>query len=123
MQKTYILFNVHKKCTTADAVLSKIIYPEKMNSEQLRKVLAPLKLKQDKAMSRTQNDLLIHYCQWVHVEKRERRVIDDKEYNLNSVNTTDHGDKLISDDAADEFIVTDINAENFTKFAEDVAGG
>ena len=50
-------------------------------------------------------------------------MIDDKEYNLNSVNTTDHGDKLISDDAADEFIVTDINAENFTKFAEDVAGG
>ena len=46
-----------KKYATADAVLAKIRDPEKMNSEQLMEVIALLKLKQDKAMPRTQNDL------------------------------------------------------------------
>ena len=48
-----------RKFAAGDDVLSKIKYPEKMNPEQLRKVLEPLKLKKDKAMSRTQNGLLI----------------------------------------------------------------
>ena len=43
-----------------------------MTAEQLRKVLAPLKLKKDEAMPRTKNDLPISYLQWTHVEKRER---------------------------------------------------
>ena len=45
-----------KKCATADSVLAKNRDPEKMTDEQLRKVIAPLKLEQDKAMPRTQND-------------------------------------------------------------------
>ena len=50
------------KFATADAVLAKISDPENITSEQLRKVLALLKLKQDKAIRRTANDLVIHYC-------------------------------------------------------------
>ena len=42
-----------KKCATADAVLAKNRDPRKINAEQLSKVLALLKLKQDKAMPRT----------------------------------------------------------------------
>ena len=112
-----------KKCATADAVLAKIRYPEKMNHGQLRKVLALLKLKQNKAMPRTQNDLLIRYCQWIYVEKRERRAIDGEEHNFNAGNSTDCYDKLISDNATDELIVTAINAGDSTDFAEDAAGG
>ena len=59
-----------------------------MNPEKLRKVLAPLKPKQDKGMPRTKSDLLIHYYQWIHVEKRERIFLDGEEQNLNSVNLT-----------------------------------
>ena len=91
---------------TADDVLAKNRYPEKTTAEQLRKVLAPLKPKQDKAMPRKRNDLLICYCQWTHVEKRDRRVIDGEEQNLNTGNSTDCDDKLISWYAADEFIST-----------------
>ena len=94
-----------------------------MNPEQLRNVLAPLKLKQDKAILRTQNDLLIHYCQWMHIEKGERRVITVEEQNLSAINSTDCAHKLISDDVADELIATAINADNSTDFAEDAAGG
>ena len=47
-----------------------------MNPEQLKKVLEPFKLKQYKVMPKTQNDLLTRYCQWVHVEKMERRFMD-----------------------------------------------
>ena len=71
----------------------------------------------------TQNDLLISYSQWIHVEKRERIVIDDEEQNLNADKSTDCADKSISDDAADELITTAINAGNSTYFAEDAAGG
>ena len=74
------------KCTTEDAILAKIIYPEKMNPKQLSNVLAPLKLKQDKEIPRTQNDLLISYCQLIHIEKSERIVIDGEEHNLNAGN-------------------------------------
>ena len=42
-----------KKCATPDDVLDRIRYPEKMNPKQSRKALAPLKLKQDKATTRT----------------------------------------------------------------------
>ena len=97
--------------------------PEKMTAEQFRKVLALLKLKQDKVMQRTQNDLLISYCQWIHVEKRERIVIDGEEQNLNAGNSTYCDDKLISDDVADELIATAINARDSTDLADDAAGG
>ena len=105
-----------KKYATADAVLAKIRNPENMNPEQLRKVIAPLKLKQDKGIPRTQNYLLIRYCWWIHVEKRERIVIDDEEQNLNADKSTDCADKSISDDAADELISTAINGGNLTDF-------
>ena len=84
-----------KKWATADAVITNIRYPEKINPEQLRKVFAPLELKQDKVIPITQYYLLIIYCQWIHVEKRERRVIDGEEQNLNAGNFTDCADKLI----------------------------
>ena len=42
-----------KKRATENAVPAKIRDPEKINTEQLRKVLAPLKPKQDKAIPRT----------------------------------------------------------------------
>ena len=45
-----------KKCVTSDAVFDKIRYPEKINNKQLRKVLVPLKLKQDKDIPKTHND-------------------------------------------------------------------
>ena len=65
-----------------------------MSPEKLKKVLSPLKLKQDKAMPITKNDIFIRYFQWIHVEKRERRFIDGEEQNLNDVNLSDCSDKL-----------------------------
>ena len=112
-----------KKCATADTVLSKNKDSENMTAENFRKVLAPLKLKQDKAIPRTQNDLLISYCQWKHVEKRERRVIDGEEQNLNAVNSTDCVDKLISYNTVDELIATDITAGDSADFSGNAAGG
>ena len=94
-----------------------------MTYEQLRKFLAPLKIKQYKLMPRTANDFLVCYFQWVNVEKRERRVIDDGKHNLNAVNLTGFADKSISDNAADEVIATSINAGYSTDFSEDAAGG
>ena len=112
-----------KKCVTVDSVLVNIRDPEKMNPKKMSKVIELLKLKQDEAMTRTQNDLLVRYCHWIHVEKRDRRLIDGEEHNLNAGNSTYCADKLILDDAVDEFIATDINADNSTDFAEDAAGG
>ena len=104
-------------------ILAKIRDSEKMDPEQLRKVLVPLKRKQDKAMLITQNDLLICYYQWIHVEKRERRVIGGEENNLNASNSTYCANKSISENAADELIATAINAVDPTDFSGDAAGG
>ena len=93
-----------------------------MNYEQMRKVLATLKLKQDRAMTRTQNDLLIRYFQWTHVEKRERRVIYTEEYDLNSINSTYCAYKSISDNVVDELITTDINTGDLTDFYDNASG-
>ena len=90
-----------------------------MNSVQLRTVLAPFKIKQVKYMPRTQNDLLICYFQWIHVEKRQRRVTDGEEQNLNAGNLTDCADKQVSDCVVDEFISTAINSGDQTDFSED----
>ena len=106
-----------------DAVLSKIRDSEKINREQLKKVTSPLKLKQYKVMPKTQDDLLIHYCQWIHVENMERRFIDGEEHNLNAGNSTDFSDKSISDNVADELIATAINAGSSEDFADYAAGG
>ena len=112
-----------KKCTTVDAVHSKIRDPEKMNPEKLRKVLSPLKLKQDRENSRTQNDILICYWHWIHVENGERRLIDGEEQNLNSGKFTGCADKLISGDVVDELISTAINAVDSTDFFGNATGG
>ena len=66
-----------------------------MTSEESRKVLAPLRRQKDKAIPKKTNYVLIRYCQWVHVDDRERRVIDDKKHNLNAVNSTDCADIAI----------------------------
>ena len=86
-------------------------------------VLELFKLKQDKAIPRTQNDLLIRYCPWIRVENRERRVIDGEKRNLNAGNSTYCADKLISDHVVDELITTDINSGYLTDFSDDAAGG
>ena len=106
-----------------DAVIVNIRDSDKMNPKQLCKVLALFKLKKDEAMPRTQNDLLVSSCQWIHVEKMERRVIDVEEHNLNAGNLTYCADKLISDDAVDELIATVIIADKSVDFVEDAAGG
>ena len=64
------------KRATADTVLSKKRNPENMTSEALNKVLVLLRRHKDKSIPKISNDILIRYCQWVHVEKRERRVND-----------------------------------------------
>ena len=69
-------------------------------------------------MPGTQNDLLIHYFQWIHVEKMEKRVIRGKEHNLNAGNLKDCADKSISDDAADELMATSRNYGDSTDFLE-----
>ena len=56
-----------KKLTTADAVLPKEIDPENTTSEQLRKVLALVRHQKDKLIPKKANDILIIYCQWLHV--------------------------------------------------------
>ena len=66
---------------------------------------------------------MIIYFQWINFEKRERRVIDGEEDNLNAGNSMDCADKSVSDDAADELIVTDINAGDLIFFSEDASGG
>ena len=50
-------------------------------------------------------------------------MIDGEEHNLNAGNLLDCGDKLISDDAADELMSTDINAGDLTIVSEDAADG
>ena len=104
------------KCATSDAVLANICDLENMASGQLRKVLAPLILKQEKVIRRKEKDLLIKYCQLVHVEKRERKVIDGEEQHLKAGNSLDCDEKSISDDATDEWIATDINAGDLKYF-------
>ena len=94
-----------------------------MTAEILKKVLAPLKLNQDKEMPRTQNDLLICFCQWTRVEKRDRRVIDGEEHNLNAGISKDCVDKFISYNAADELIATSFNTGDSADFPDDTAGG
>ena len=46
-----------------------------MNFEGLSKDLAQLRRHKDKEIKKKENDLLICYCRWVHVEKRDRGVI------------------------------------------------
>ena len=115
--------NINEKCATANSVLSKNRYPKSITAEQLRRVIEPSKLKKDKAMPRTKNDILIHYCQFTHIEKRERSVINGQEQHINAVNSTYCADKFISYDVSDEFITTAINAGDSTYFSKDAAGG
>ena len=67
----------------------------------MRKVIAPLLRKKYKSTTITENDILILFCQWVHVENRERRVIDEEKHSLNAGNLTYCADVTISDDTAD----------------------
>ena len=82
-----------------------------------------MKLKQDKVMPRTKNDVLISYYQWIHIEKTEIRVIGGEEHHLNAGNLTDCDHRLISNDVTDELITTDVNSGDFTDFAEDATSG
>ena len=80
-----------------------------------------MRRKKDKSIPRTANYVLISYCHWVHVDKRERIWIDHEKHNLNSENLTDCADILISYNADDEFIATAINAGDSTDFTDDAA--
>ena len=73
-------------------------------------------------MLKKSNGLLVRYCQWLHVEKRDRRVIDGEKHNINAGNLKDCSNITISDDAADGFIATAIDAENLADCAGNAAG-
>ena len=111
------------KYATADDVLAKISDPENITSEESRKVLAPLRRQKDKVMPKKATDILIWYSQWVHVEKRGRRVIDDEKNNLDVGNSTYFSGTTISADATDGLIATAIDAGNSTDSADNAAGG
>ena len=88
----------------------------------MRKVIAPLLRKKYKSTTITENDILIRFCQWVHVENRERRVIDGEKHSLNAGNLTDCADIIISDDVTDISISTAIDVDNLTDCDDDAAG-
>ena len=90
-----------------------------MNYESFRKVLALFEHCRDKAMPKQSNYLLIRYCQCVHVEKMERRVIYVEEHNINARNLTDCADIKISYNAADGLLATAINDGNQTDSDDD----
>ena len=94
------------------SVLSMKRDPYHMNYESFRKVLALFEHCRDKAMPKQSNYLLIRYCQCVHVEKMERRVIYVEEHNINAINLTDFCDITISDHTAYVLIATAVNAGN-----------
>ena len=102
------------KCATMDYVLAKKSDSENMTSEKLRKVLAPFIRRKDKVIPKKENDLLICYCRWVHIEKRERRVIDGEKHNINAGNLKDCADITIPDDVADGLITTATDAGDST---------
>ena len=56
---------------------------------------------------------MINYCQWVHVEKREIRVNDGKDF-FNAGNLAGCADITISDNAADGLITTATDAGDST---------
>ena len=87
-----------------------------MNYEQRRKIIAPLKLKQDKSMSRKKSSPDSLFLLGI-------RVIYGEEQNLNAGNSTDCADKSISDNVADELIDTDINGGDSRDLSEDAAYG
>ena len=70
-----------------------------------------------------ENYLLICYCRWIHVEKRERRAVGVEKHNINAGNSTDFAYITISDHAEDGLISTAINAVDSTNCAGDVADG
>ena len=73
-------------------------------------------------MPRILNDLLIRYCRWVNIEKRERRLNNGEKHNLNAGNLTDCDDITISDYTSDWFIATAVDAVNFEDCDDNVTG-
>ena len=45
--------------------------------------------------AKNESNLLVRYCQWVHVEKRGRRVVGVEKHNLNAGNLRDYSDITI----------------------------
>ena len=66
-------------------------------------------LHKDKATPNKSNVLLIRYCKWVRVDKKDIIVIDIEKHNINAVNLTYCDDIMISDNAADGLIDTDVD--------------
>ena len=106
-----------------DYVLAKKSDSENITSEELRKVLAPFLRRKDKATPKKENDLLIRYCQRVHVKNMERRAIDFEKHNINAVNSTDCAYIRISDHAEDGLIANYIDAGDSTDCYGDAAYG
>ena len=46
--------------------------------------------------TKNENNILIRYCQWVHVEKKRRRVVGVEKQNFNAGNLRDYSDITIS---------------------------
>ena len=112
LQKQYIWYNLCLKYATGGSVIIMKSDPDNITYEYLRKVIATFRHCRDKAMQEKTNYLLIRYCQCVHVEKMERRVIYVEEHNINAINLTDFCDITISDHTAYVLIATAVNAGN-----------
>ena len=74
-------------------------------------------------MPKKENYILIHYCQWVHVEKRERRVIYVEKHNINAGNSTGSANIKISDYSAYGFIANSLNYGDSEDCCDDAADG
>ena len=83
LDKKYI-----QKCVKADAVLAIADLPVNMNITQLRTVLAPLVvaakkgIKGDGKMPLTRGGLMERYQQWVVVEKRKSKIVENVEISV-----------------------------------------
>ena len=114
LDKKYI-----QKCVKADAVLAAVDLPVNMNTTQLRTVLAPLVvaakkgIKGDGKMPLTRSGLMERYQQWVVVEKRKRKIVENVEISvadqLANEATEGAGEPVSASDSAPSQDPTDVD--------------
>jgi hypothetical protein len=63
------------KCNKADEVLAKKNDPKTMTIMELKRVLTPLRRKDDPVMPKGKEELVQRYCNWVEKERRMRRIV------------------------------------------------
>ena len=115
LDKKYI-----EKCIKADAVLAAVDLPVNMNITQLRTVLAPLVvaakkgIKGDGKMPLTRGGLMERYQQWVVVEKRKSKIVENVEISVaeqlaNEASTDGAAEPASASDSAPSQDPTDVN--------------